>query len=132
MTTPFTYEFGYSWWIGWGYLVPIALFGALAILAMRFKWRRWVVITSTVLAAGQSCTIIVRVQGTALGVHLNTTSQVTATGTPAGGPASATLTVLAPFVASPALIPASDPWQLAVIASLLVLLGGWALRRRAR
>jgi SAM-dependent methyltransferase len=51
MTTPFTYEFGYSWWIGWGYLVPIALFGALAILAMRRKWRRWVVVASGVLAA---------------------------------------------------------------------------------
>ena len=51
MTTPFTYEFGYSWWIGWGYLVPIALFGALAVLALRLKWRRWVVIASSVLAA---------------------------------------------------------------------------------
>lgn len=51
MTTPFTYEFGYSWWIGWGYLVPIALFGALAILALRLKWRRWVAIASSVLAA---------------------------------------------------------------------------------
>src|SRR5687768_9423779 len=37
--------------------------------------------TSSVLTAGQSCTIIVRVQGIALGVHLNTTSQVTATST---------------------------------------------------
>jgi SAM-dependent methyltransferase len=51
MTTPFTYEFGYSWWIGWGHLVPIALFGALALLALRLKWRRWVVIASSVLAA---------------------------------------------------------------------------------
>lgn len=50
--------------------------------------------TSSVLTGGQSCNIIVRVQGTSPGAHLNTTSQVTATGTPAGGPASATLTVL--------------------------------------
>ena len=50
--------------------------------------------TSSALAAGQSCTIIVRVQGIALGAHVNTTSQVTATATPNGGPASATLTVL--------------------------------------
>ena len=28
MTTPLTYDFGYSWWIGWGHLVPVALFGA--------------------------------------------------------------------------------------------------------
>lgn len=51
MTTPFTYEFGYSWWIVWGHLVPIALFGGVAVLALRLKWRRWVVITSSVLAA---------------------------------------------------------------------------------
>src|SRR5688572_19900374 len=52
--------------------------------------------TSNVLTAGQSCTIIVRVQGIALGAHVNTTSQVTATATLNGGPASATLTVLPP------------------------------------
>ena len=34
MTTPFTYDFGYSWWIGWGHLVPIALFGGLAALGV--------------------------------------------------------------------------------------------------
>lgn len=50
--------------------------------------------TSTVLAAGQSCTIVVRVRGTAPGAHVNITSLVTGTGTPDGGPASATLTVL--------------------------------------
>ena len=33
------------------YLVPIALFGALAVLALRLKWRRWVVIACSVLAA---------------------------------------------------------------------------------
>ena len=43
MTTPFTYEFGYSWWIGWGHLVPIVLFGALAGIGLRLNWRRWVV-----------------------------------------------------------------------------------------
>ncbi len=51
MTTPFTYEFGYSWWIGWGYLLPAGLSGALAILAVKLKWRKWVVIGSGVLAA---------------------------------------------------------------------------------
>lgn len=49
MTTPFTYEFGYSWWIGWGYLVPIALFGGLALLGLRLKWRRWLVVLSSVI-----------------------------------------------------------------------------------
>src|SRR5436190_3564802 len=49
--------------------------------------------TSNVLTAGQSCTIAVQVSGTVLGAHVNTTSQVTGTGTPSGGPATATLTV---------------------------------------
>ena len=52
--------------------------------------------TSNALAAGQSCDIVVRVSGTVLGPHVNMTSLVTGTGTPDGGPASATLTVLAP------------------------------------
>ena len=52
--------------------------------------------TSNVLAAGQSCNIVVQVSGTVLGAHVNMTSLVTGTGTPDGGPASATLTVLAP------------------------------------
>ena len=50
MTTPFTYDFGYSWWIAWGHLVPIAVFGGLAILGWRLRWRRWLVIASSVLA----------------------------------------------------------------------------------
>ena len=52
--------------------------------------------TSNALAAGQSCSIIFQVSGTALGDHVNMTSLVTGTGAPSGGPASATLTVLAP------------------------------------
>ncbi len=52
--------------------------------------------TSNVLTAGQSCSIDFQVRGTALGPHVNATSLVTGTGVPDGGPASATLTVLAP------------------------------------
>ena len=52
--------------------------------------------TSNVLTAGQSCTIAVQVSGTVPGAHVNITSLVTGTGAPSGGPASATLTVLAP------------------------------------
>lgn len=44
MTTPFTYDFGYSWPITWGLLVPLALFGGLAALGIWLRWRRWVVI----------------------------------------------------------------------------------------
>ncbi len=51
MTTPFTYDFGYSWPITWGLLVPLALFGGLAALGIWLRWRRWLVITSSLLAA---------------------------------------------------------------------------------
>jgi SAM-dependent methyltransferase len=51
MTTPLTYDFGYSWPIVWGPLIPLAVFGALAIAGARFKWRRWLVIASSAVAA---------------------------------------------------------------------------------
>ena len=50
MTTPFTYDFGYSWLVVWGHLVPIVLFGGLAGLGIWLGWRRWLVIASGVLA----------------------------------------------------------------------------------
>jgi SAM-dependent methyltransferase len=50
MTTPLTYAFGYSWWIVWGHLVPIIVFGAIAALGARLGWRRWIVAASGVLA----------------------------------------------------------------------------------
>jgi SAM-dependent methyltransferase len=50
MTTPFTYDFGYSWSIAWGHLVPIALFGGLAVAGLWLRWRRWLVIASSALA----------------------------------------------------------------------------------
>jgi uncharacterized repeat protein (TIGR01451 family) len=81
--------------------------------------------TSSVLTAGQSCTIIVRVQGIALGVHLNTTSQVTATSTPNGGPASATLTVVGdPSTAVPTL----SVWLLSALAAVLAAMSVAKLR----
>ena len=50
MNTPFTYDFGYSWPITWGLFVPLALFGGLAVLGARLKWRRWLVIASGAVA----------------------------------------------------------------------------------
>jgi SAM-dependent methyltransferase len=50
MTTPFTYDFGYSWPITWGLLVPLALFGGLAALGVWLRWRRWLVIASGLVA----------------------------------------------------------------------------------
>lgn len=51
MTTPFTYEFGYSWWIGWGHTIPIAIFGGMAAFGLWRGWRRWLVIASAALTA---------------------------------------------------------------------------------
>ena len=50
MTTPLTYDFGYSWWVAWGHLIPIVLFGGLAILALWLGWRRRLVMVFSLLA----------------------------------------------------------------------------------
>ena len=78
--------------------------------------------TSSVLAGGQSCTITVRVRGAAIGTHINTTSQVTSNEAPPGGPASATLTVIA--VTAPTL----SEWMLMALAAALVLAAAIKLR----
>jgi uncharacterized repeat protein (TIGR01451 family) len=83
--------------------------------------------TSSVLTAGQSCTITALVRPLVVGPLVNTTSQVTGTGVPPGGPATATLNGVAP-----APIPALGPWQLAGLAALLLVLGVRELHRRAR
>jgi SAM-dependent methyltransferase len=51
MTTPFTYDFGYSWTVAWGYLIPIALGGGLAGAGLRLGWRRWLVLAFSAPAA---------------------------------------------------------------------------------
>jgi SAM-dependent methyltransferase len=50
MTTPFTYDFGYAWFVAWAPAVPLALFGALSALAAWRGWRRWIVAVSGLLA----------------------------------------------------------------------------------
>jgi SAM-dependent methyltransferase len=50
MTTPFTYDFGYSWPVVWGYLIPIALFGGLAGVGFWLHWRKWLVVALAVPA----------------------------------------------------------------------------------
>lgn len=71
--------------------------------------------TSNALAGGQSCTITVSVRGTAIGTHLNTTSQVTSGNAPPGAPASATLTV----EGGP--IPTLSEWVLMALAAALAV-----------
>lgn len=51
MTTPLTYDFGYNWWVVWGHLVPVALFGGLTVLGARLRWRRWLVTVFAMFAA---------------------------------------------------------------------------------
>jgi SAM-dependent methyltransferase len=50
LTTPLTYDFGYNFWIVWGHLVPIVLFGGIAVAGFWLSWRRWLVIASALLA----------------------------------------------------------------------------------
>jgi uncharacterized protein YjdB len=67
----------------------------------------------------------VRVTGIALGVHLNSTSPVTATSTPSGGPASATLTVIS--ATAPA-VPTLSVWMLSALAAGLAAMAAMKLR----
>lgn len=62
------------------------------------------------LAPGQSCTVPMLMHATITGPIVNTTSQVTATGVPPGGPASATLNVTA------APVPTLSSWMLMALA----------------
>lgn len=49
MFTP--YDFGYSWFIGYGLAVPLALAAALGAVALWRGWRRWIVVLAAVVAA---------------------------------------------------------------------------------
>jgi uncharacterized repeat protein (TIGR01451 family) len=69
--------------------------------------------TSSVLAGGQSCTITVSVNGTTLGAHVNTTSQVTSNEAPPGTAASGTLTVTGE-------IPTLSGWVLMTLAAAFI------------
>jgi SAM-dependent methyltransferase len=59
MTTPLTYDFGYSWWITWGPLVPAVVFGVLAGAAMRRRWPMWMAIASGAIAAWAVAALII-------------------------------------------------------------------------
>ncbi len=50
MNTPFTYEFGYSWPIGWFAVVPLVIGGGLAAIACARGWQRWIVALSGLVA----------------------------------------------------------------------------------
>jgi SAM-dependent methyltransferase len=46
----FTYDFGYSWWLVYGHLVPLVLFGGLAAVAVWRGWRRWIAVLTGAIA----------------------------------------------------------------------------------
>jgi uncharacterized repeat protein (TIGR01451 family) len=77
--------------------------------------------TSNALAGGQSCTITVSVKGTALGAHVNTTSQVTSSEAPPGTAASGTLTVVSD-------VPTLSRWTLMILAAVLAVTAAIRLR----
>jgi SAM-dependent methyltransferase len=47
----FTYEFGYSWFIAYGLVVPLALAGALGTVAVWRQWPRWVAVVAGLVMA---------------------------------------------------------------------------------
>ena len=78
---------------------------------------------SSVLTAGQSCTITLSVRGTAVGTHINTTSPATSTESPAGAAASGALTVNA-------VIPTLSGLTLIALATALAMAAALKLRAR--
>ena len=80
--------------------------------------------TNVTLAAGASCSVPMHMHATIPGAIVNTTSQVTGTGVPPGGPASATLN-------AGDNIPTLSGWMLLVLAVSISILAVIRLRTRA-
>ncbi|MGH7484982.1 MAG: hypothetical protein ACREMY_05145 [bacterium] len=81
--------------------------------------------TNVTLGAGASCSVPMLMHATIPGVITNTTSQVTGTGVPGGGPASATLNALAATVAS---VPTLSAWMLLILAGSIVIVAVGRMR----
>lgn len=58
MTSPLTYDFGYSWPVVWGQLIPMALFGGLAGLGLWRGWRRWLIVALSIPAAWATFSLV--------------------------------------------------------------------------
>jgi len=76
------------------------------------------------LAAGASCSVPMLMHASIAGAIVNTTSQVTSTQTPPGGPASATLNAVAPAAA----IPTLSQWSLLLLAAAIAAIVTMRLR----
>jgi len=77
------------------------------------------------LGAGASCTVPMLMHATITGQIVNTTSQVTGTGVPAGGPASDTLNVIA---AVPVQTPTLSTWMLSILAVMIAVAAAMRMR----
>ena len=74
------------------------------------------------LGAGASCSVPIHMHATIAGQIVNTTSQVTGTGVPAGGPASATLN------ATSATIPTLSGWMLIAFSIAIAALAATRMK----
>lgn len=81
------------------------------------------------LGAGASCSVPVSMHATIPGAITNTTSQVTGTGVPPGGPASAILNASPPAIAN---IPTLSEWMLILLAIMVAATAIMSLRNRTR
>lgn len=80
--------------------------------------------TNVTLAAGASCNVPMLMHATIPGAIVNTTSQVTGTGAPPGGPASATLNAVAAAVDTPTL----SEWMLLILAASMSVIAAIRMR----
>jgi hypothetical protein len=87
-------------------------------------------LSNVTLGAGASCSVPMLMHATTIGQITNTTSQVTGTGVPPGGPASAVLSVLAPSI--PVATPALTQWGLALLALMIAVFAMVRIRHAIR
>lgn len=83
-------------------------------------------LNNVTLAAGASCNVPMLMHATIVGPITNTTSLVTGTGVPPGGPASATLNATA--AAAPAGVPTLSQWMLGVFVMMIAAMAAIRLR----
>lgn len=62
MWTPSPFDFGYPWWMTWGHVVPLAVFGILALAAWQLRWRWWILAGSAVLALWALAGVVIMAQ----------------------------------------------------------------------
>ena len=55
----FEYDFGYSWFITFGFTIPLIIGGALAGLAAWRRWRPWVTVLAGIVIVWSSAALYV-------------------------------------------------------------------------